>query len=79
MVQRGHRSRLLLKATQAVGFAGKGFGKNLQRDIAPEARIACAIDFAHAASTERREDLVRSEFCAGGKGHVSAPLYMPRE
>jgi hypothetical protein len=28
MIERGHRPRLLLKATQAVGFAGEGFGKN---------------------------------------------------
>jgi hypothetical protein len=29
MVQRGHRPRLLLEATQAVGVAGERLGKNL--------------------------------------------------
>ena len=38
VVERGHRPRLLLKATQAIGFAGEGFRRNFQSNIAPEAR-----------------------------------------
>jgi hypothetical protein len=36
-------------------------GQNLQRDIAAKAHIAGAVDLAHAASAQRRDDLVRSE------------------
>jgi hypothetical protein len=34
MVERGHGPRLLLKAAEAVGIAGEGFRKDLQRHFA---------------------------------------------
>ena len=36
-----------------------------------EACIARAIDLAHAAGAERRQDLVRAEACASGEGHAA--------
>jgi len=60
MIERGHCPRLLLETTQSIGFAGKRLGKNLQRNIAPEARIFCAIYFSHAAGTEWSDDFVGS-------------------
>ena len=62
MVERGHCPRLLLEATQAVGFAGEGFRKNFQSDIAPQARIFGAINLSHAACAQRRLDFVGTEF-----------------
>jgi hypothetical protein len=40
--------------------------QNFQRNLAAEARIASAIDFAHSARAERRENFVRTKFGAGG-------------
>ena len=44
--------------------------QDLDRDRSIEARIARTVYFAHAASAERREDLVRTEADAGFQGHV---------
>jgi len=49
MVERGHRSRLLLEATQPVRLVGERLRNNLQSDIAPKPRISRAINFSHAA------------------------------
>ena len=38
--------------------------QDLDRDVAPELAVARAIDFAHAASSERRDDGVRAELTA---------------
>ena len=48
MVQHAGGARFLLEAAHAVGVGGEGFGQNLHRDVAAEARVACAVDFAHA-------------------------------
>jgi hypothetical protein len=45
--------------------------QNFQRDIAIEARIARAIDLAHAAGADGGQDLVRPEASTGTEGHVS--------
>ena len=66
VVQRGHCARLLLEATQAVGFAGEGFRQNFQGDIAPEACVFGAIDFAHAARAKRRQNFIGTKFRARG-------------
>ncbi len=52
VIERGHGARLLLEATETVGFAGEGLGNNFQSDIAAEASIARAIDLAHASGAE---------------------------
>src|SRR6266704_2016535 len=51
-------------------FAGKGFGQNFQRDIAPQAGIARAIHLTHSARAERRLDFVRTKLGARGEGHL---------
>ena len=43
--------------------------QDLDGHVAPEPRVPRAIDFAHTAGAERRDDLVRAEACAGGQGH----------
>jgi hypothetical protein len=60
MIQRGYCARFLLEAI-AVG----GVGENLERDVAAEARIAGAVDFAHSTRPERGDDFVGAESCAG--------------
>src|SRR4029077_10408731 len=44
-------------------------GDDLQRDVATELRVARAIDLAHAAGAEGREDLVRADSCPRDKAH----------
>ena len=52
MVDRAQHSGFLLKALQAVAITGKGFWQNLDRDLARQTGVACAIDFPHAARTD---------------------------
>jgi hypothetical protein len=42
---------LTAEARNAFGIVRKRFGKDFQRDVAPEFCVARAIDLAHAAGT----------------------------
>ena len=46
-------------------------GENLDRDDAFEAGVGRAVDFAHSAGAERRDDFVGTETRASGQGHES--------
>jgi hypothetical protein len=46
MVERGQHLRLALDARQPRGVAREGVGERLDRDVAPEARVARAPDLA---------------------------------
>ena len=46
-------------------------GQDLQRDVAPELGIACAIHLTHAAGADRRGDVVDAEASAGSEGQVA--------
>ena len=61
MVERRHRARLALEATAAVGVAGHVGRQDLERDVAPEARVTRPVDLAHAAGAEGAQHLVRSQ------------------
>ena len=69
MVQRGRRTRLLLEAVEPVGVGGKGGREDLDGDVPAEARVARAIDLAHAAGADERDDLIRAEAGAGRECH----------
>jgi hypothetical protein len=69
MIQRRNRARFVHESPQAIGVGGKWLWKDLDRDVAAEARIARAIDLAHAASAKRRQNLVRAETGAGQERH----------
>ena len=43
--------------------------QHLDGDVAPEPRVARAVDLAHPARPERRRDLVRPEAGPGREGH----------
>jgi len=73
-----------VKETADVGMVERGdyasftlesfvepFGGNLNGDITVQARIASAVDFAHAAGTDRGKYFVGAEFFARRKRHVS--------
>ena len=63
------RLRLALEALADFGGFREVLGQHLDRDRAVEARVARAIDLAHATRAERRKDLVGAEAGAGCEGH----------
>jgi hypothetical protein len=60
VIERGDRACLALEALAQLGRGREMGRKHLDRHVAPEARIAGAVDLAHAAGAERAEDLVRA-------------------
>jgi len=51
MVQRRKHPRFALETREAIGVGGERLRQDLDRDLATELRIVCAIDLAHAAGT----------------------------
>ncbi len=49
MIQRREELRLALEARQPIGIAGEEVGQDLERDVAPEPRVAGAKHLSHAA------------------------------
>ena len=49
MVQRGEELRFALEAGQPIGIAGEEVGQDLERDVAPEPRVAGAKHLSHSA------------------------------
>jgi hypothetical protein len=66
MVDGAQHAGFVLEALQAVGIAGKGFGQDLDRDVAGQTGVACSIDFSHTARAQGRLNLVGAQFRAGG-------------
>ena len=58
VIQGGDGMSLALEALAPFGVIGERAGKELERDIAPQAGIPCAIDLAHTALADGGEDLV---------------------
>ena len=65
MVQRGEDLRFALEAGEPIGIGREHVRQDLDRDIAPELRIARAIDLAHAAGPDQGGDFIRAEAGAG--------------
>ena len=61
--------RLALEPRESNGIRGDAVGEHLHRDVSVELPVARAVDLAHAAGAERREDLVAAEAGARGEGH----------
>ena len=57
--------RLLLEPAQAIGVGGERRRQDLDRHVAPEARVPGAVDLAHPPGPDGRENLVRAEPRAG--------------
>ena len=66
MIQRGEHPRLALEAREPRRVAGDCGRQDLDRDVAPQLRVVCAIDLAHAARAEQRLQLISAE---GSPGH----------
>ena len=68
VVERRRGAGLALEALAAVLARGELGPQPLDRDLAPEPRVARAEHLAHATRAERAQDLVGSEARAGGEG-----------
>ena len=69
MVEGCEDFRFTLEASHAVAVPGKRFRQNLQRHVTAEPRVACAVDFAHPACTDRRQKFKWPEFCSNRLHH----------
>jgi len=76
VVQRCQKMRFPLEASEPLRVLGEIVGKDFDGDFAPELGVAGAVDPAHAASTERREDLETTEAGSGRKGLSFASFRM---
>ena len=59
MIQRGQQPRLPLEPRATIGVSREDIRQNLDRHVAPQRRIARAVDVTHAARAEQRANLVR--------------------
>jgi hypothetical protein len=69
MRERGDGLGLALEARERVGVGGQLRGEDLDGDVAVELRVAGAVDLAHPAGAERREDFVGPETGPGSQRH----------
>src|SRR5207249_2597630 len=69
VIQRGEHLRFALEPRRAVGVERPRLRQDLDRHLAPELRVAGAVDLTHPAGTERGDNLVRSEAAAGCQRH----------
>ena len=72
MIEDRERLRFAREPGQAIGIAGEGVRKDLQRDVAIQLRVVCAIHLAHAARAEGGENLIRADTGGNLKEHVRA-------
>lgn len=71
VVERGQRPGFAFEPSQATFVIGEVCGQHLDRHLAVEPGVPCAVDLAHAPGTERAEDLVEAQGLAGGQGHAA--------
>src|SRR5687768_6314498 len=69
MIERRRGSRFVLEAAARRRVANQLRGDDLQRNIAAQSCIPSAIDLAHAADAEQRQDFVGAETGAGRQRH----------
>jgi len=61
VIERREQLRLALKPSHALGIIGERLRQKFESDVPSERQVACAINLAHAARTEQRDDLVRTK------------------
>jgi len=69
MIQRRQHVRFALEPRHALGVTGQRLRQNFDGDIAAEPGIVSAVDLAHAASADGREDFVGAQSSTGGQLH----------
>jgi hypothetical protein len=64
MIQRREHPRLAIEPGAPLGILGEGPRQDLDRNVAIEPRVACAIDLAHSAFAKLVEDAICTETIA---------------
>jgi hypothetical protein len=57
MIQRREKLGFALEAGEAIRVGCECIGQHLERDVAIQLAVAGSVDLAHAADTQRRENL----------------------
>jgi hypothetical protein len=65
MVQGRDRPRFIFESAQTIRVIGHRRWENFDGDVTIETRIAAAVDFAHPARAEQRDDFVRAKARTG--------------
>ena len=78
MIERGERPCFALEPGDELGIAGERRGKDFQRHVATELRVARAIDFAHPAGAENTDDGVAADSGAARQTHARAAIIATR-
>jgi hypothetical protein len=65
MIEAGEHLRFAFEAREPIAIRGEVLGQHLDRHLAVQLRIACAVHLTHAARSERRDDLVRADASPG--------------
>jgi len=65
----GDGASLVFEALAMFGVAGESLRENFEGHRAAETDVASAVDFSHAAGSERREDFVRAKPGTGRERH----------
>jgi len=63
------RLRFAFEPRQPIAIECERVGKNLDRDVALQLRIAGAVDLAHSAGPQRTDDLIWADSDTGGETH----------
>ena len=69
VVQRCEELRFALEPGDALFIGSELIRQNLDRDLAIELGVASAVDFAHSALADGRDDLVRAELSSRFQGY----------
>ena len=70
MVQRGEQAGLALEAREALGIGREARRQDLDRDVAPQRLVACAVDLTHPARPDQIADRVLTEPLSRGAWRV---------
>lgn len=70
VVERRDGPRFLLEAPKPNSVDSEPGRQHLERHLAPQSRVARAVDYSHSAFAERSGDFVRSEAGAGTERHA---------
>ena len=69
VIQRREELRFALEALEAFRIPGDGGRQDLDRHVPTQSPVVCAVDLAHAAGAQRRDDFKRPDAISGGKRH----------
>ena len=72
MIQCREQLGFAMKPGEPLGVSGKAVRQDLDRDVALQPGIACAIHLAHAARSQQVQNLVRAESGARVQSHGAA-------